>query len=151
MGVLDDKRVEIVQSFGQQHRDDVGMKNGRVIRPAQHLHNVGTEWTTELYWISTRNHEFSKINDDGDLARRLFTPEQGLEIERTQQITIDELERGPRFARLQSGNFFSQDLIQPVSPVLGASAEPDSPPAIVVKDNVVVREHDGFEECLQRE
>src|SRR5262245_30933861 len=119
------------------------MKNGRVIRPTQHLHNVGTERTTELYWISAGHHEFSKIYNDGDLARRLFIPAQRLEIEGAQQITIDELERRTRLARLQSGNLFSQDLIQPVPPVLGASAEPDSPAAIIVKDNVVVREHDG--------
>ena len=64
--VLDDERVEIVQAFAQEHRDDVGLDDRGVVGPAQDLDGVGGERTTELQRVAARHDELGELDDDGD-------------------------------------------------------------------------------------
>ena len=69
MRVLDDERVEIVQPFAEEHRDDIGLDDRRIVRPAQNLDDVGGERAAELQRVAARHDELRELDDDGDPLR----------------------------------------------------------------------------------
>ena len=52
MRVLHDQGIEVVQRFAHQHRDDVRLGDGRIVRPPEHLDDVGGERSPELQRVA---------------------------------------------------------------------------------------------------
>ena len=77
---------------------------------------------------------------------------QRLQVERPQQVAVDELERRSRLAheRLR-GRLAPERVLQPVAPVLAAPRRAHAAAAVVAQDDVVAGEHDLLEKGRERE
>ncbi len=151
--VLDHERVEIVQALAEEHRDDVGLDDGRIVGPAEDFDRVGRERSAELQRVAARHHELGELDDDGDLLglARSATRER-LQVERAQQVAVDELERRPRLTHERLRRRLAPErVLQPVAPVLAATRRAHAPAAVVAQDDVVAREHDLLEKGRERE
>ena len=84
-------------------------------------------------------------------ARRPRRPDR-LQVERAQQVAIDQLQRRARLAqqRLRVG-FAAERLLEPVAPVLGAARRAHAAAAVVAQHDVVAGEHHLVEKRRQRE
>src|SRR5678810_34461 len=108
MGIFNNERVEVMQTFGQKHGDDVGLEYRRIVRPSEHLDNVGAEWAAELNGISPGHHKFRKVDDDGNFSGSSFAPPDHLQMQRAKKVAVDQLQSGARFARLLHGELITQ-------------------------------------------
>ena len=114
--------VQIVQALADQHRHDVRLENRGIVRPAERLDDVRTEWPSKLHGVPTWDHELRKVHDDGHLAAaRGFSGLDGLEVERPQQIPIDQFQRGAGLANERQGGrgdavVGPQGLLEPRAP-----------------------------------
>src|SRR5262245_23702540 len=139
MWVLNDKLVEVVQSFGQQNSHDIGMKNGRIVRPTEHFNDICAEWAAELNRISSWDDEFRKIDNQGDLVWR-FHSTYRLAVQCAQQVAVDQFESSTRFTRLNCGCLIPEYLLQPFSPVFGSFRQTYSSAAVVLEHDIVALE-----------
>ena len=72
---------------------------------------------------------------------------QRLQVQRAQQVAVDQLERRARLAReRQRRRLLPERRLQPVAPVVGAARRPHAAAAVVAQHDVVGREHDLVEE-----
>ena len=150
MRVLDDQLAQIVQAFADQHRHDVRMDDRRVVGPAEDLHGVGGERAAEVRRVAARHDEFRELDDHRNPPRRRRA-RQPLQVERAQQVAIDELERRARLAReREGGRLLAERPLQPVTPVVRAACRAHAAAAVVAQHDVVGREHHLFEERRHR-
>ena len=79
------------------------LEDGRIVRPAENLDDVGAEVAAQLDRIAARHDELREIDDDRDLlsGHAAFRP-RWLQVERAQQVAIDQLQRRAGFAGLAS-------------------------------------------------
>src|SRR5262245_39864181 len=149
MRVLNDKLVEVVYFFRQQNGHDIRMKDGRIVGPTEDFYDICAEWSAELNRISSWDDEFRKIDNHSDLVG--FASPYRLEVQRAQQVAVDQFESSTRFARLNGGCLIAEYLLQPFSPVFGSFRQTYSSAAIVLEHDIVALEHDVLEKCLQRQ
>ena len=64
-----------------------------IVGPAQDLDGVGGERTTELERVAARHDELSEFDDDGDALCLGRAAGERLQVQRPQQITIDQFQR----------------------------------------------------------
>ena len=77
---------------------------------------------------------------------------QRLEIERAEQVAIEQFDRGAGLARQGERLAAVADrLAQPVGPVLVAARGADAAAAVVVEHGVVAGEHHLFEKAFERQ
>ena len=101
----------------------------------------------------------AKSTIDGDLAGRVRgagagrvrAALDGREVQRPQQIAIDQLQRHARLARRADRVGVAERLLQPGAPVVGAARRAHAAAAVVVQHRVVGGEHRLVEERLQRQ
>jgi hypothetical protein len=74
------------------------MHDGRVVGPAEDLDGVGGKRAAEVRRVAARDHEFRELDDHRNPSRRRRA-RQSLQVERAQQVAIDQLERRTRLAR----------------------------------------------------
>src|SRR4051812_20873620 len=110
MGIFNNERVKVMQTFCQKHGDNVGLEDRRIVRPPEHLDNVGAEWTAELYGLSPGHDKFRKVDDDGNLSGSSFTSPDHLKIQRTKKVAVDQLQSGAGLTRLLHRGLIAQDL-----------------------------------------
>ena len=77
---------------------------------------------------------------------------QRLQVQRAQQIAVDQFERGAGLAcQRQRRGFLAERRLQPVAPVVAAARRPHAAAAVVAQHDVVGREHDLLEEGRHRQ
>ncbi len=150
--VLDDQLVQVVQPLGQQHRGDVGLLDGRVVRPAQDLDDVGGELPAELDRLALRDDELGKVDDHRDPPRHLRPLPDGLHVQRAEQVPVDQLRRPARLANdRQAGRLRPGQALQPLGIVVRPLRRADAAAAVVLQHHVVVGEHHLVQERLERQ
>ena len=146
--VLDHQLAEVVQPLAEEHGDDVRLDDRRIVGPAQHLDRVGRERAAEVRGVAARHHELGELDDHRDAPRRARRRiGQRLQVQRAQQVAVDQLQRRAGLARQrQRRGLLAERRLEPVGPVVGAARRPHAAAAVVAQHDVVGREHDLLEE-----
>jgi hypothetical protein len=140
--IADHQLVQIVEPLADQHGHDVRLQDGRIVGPAERLDDVRAERTPELNGIAARHDELGKVDDHRHLpAAAARATRDRLEVQRPEQISIDELQRGSGLAherhRLPPTLVGAERLFEPGAPIVGAAGRAHAAAAVVVKDDVV--------------
>jgi hypothetical protein len=148
--ILRDQLVDVVETLDHEHGRDVGLHDRGIVGPAEHLDHVRAEFPAQIERFAARHDELGEVDHDRD-ARRLLAGEHA-QVERAQQVAVEQLERLARLARRRErGGFAAQRLLQPGSEVVAALRRADPAAAVVVQDDVVAGEHHFVEERAQRQ
>ncbi len=124
---------------------------GSLAQPST-LTDVGGERPAELQRVAARHDELGEVDDDGDLAWVLLRrPGERLQVERAQQVAVDELERRARLAQsVCVARLAPERVLEPVAPVLAAARRAHAAAAVVAQHDVVAGEHHLVEKGRER-
>ena len=92
-----------------------------------------------------------RVGVRGAAAGRVRAALDGGQVQRPQEIAIDQLQRHARLARRADRVGVAERLLQPGAPVVGAARRAHAAAAVVVQHGVVGAEHRLVEERLQRQ
>ena len=147
--------VQVVQPFADEDGHDVRLQDRRIVRPAEHLDDVGAEGAAELHRVAARHDELGEVD-----RRPRFAPAPGPRCQapagsacaagtdRSAPAPIPARARAPSPARRRR----APSACSSQSPQSSAPRVARTPAAaVVVQDDVVARKHHVVEKRRQRQ
>lgn len=149
--VLDDELAQVVQPLAHQHRRDARVQDLGIVRPAEDLHHVRAERAAEGDRVAARHDELREVDDQRDAAGSLLRREP-LQVQRAQQVAVEQLERGRGLGGAREvGCRVAERVLEEAREVVAAAARTDAATAVVVQHDVPPVEHHVVEERAQRQ